>query len=96
MRALLLFPFVLACTPDDSGTLAVEPGALAPSLTVLDGVFPLTELAREAVDMSPAWLQQELALSLKQLDDTRQDDLAVVIVDASEPWLIDELAFSMM
>jgi len=94
LRALLLFPFVLACTPDDSGTLAVEPGALAPSLTVLDGVFPLTELAREAVDMSPAWLQQELALSLKQLDDTSQNDLAAVIVDASEPWLIDELAFS--
>ena len=81
---------LMGCQPD------VIPDASTPSpaLSTIEQGRPLTELASQAVGMAPTWLQQDLALSLRQLDDTLQDDLAQLIVDGDDPYLYDEVAFA--
>jgi hypothetical protein len=87
----LLVLALCACNPN------AEDSAVAPlptlTLTPVIDDHPLTELAAEAVTMAPTWLQQDLALALRQQDTTLQDELAVLVVDEDEPWLIDEIAF---
>jgi len=89
--ALLVLLALSACDPDGLDT-GLELG-LAPTLTAQPADRPLTDLAQQAVDMSPTWLQQDLALNLRQLDDTTQDGLGLLIVDEDEPWLLDEIGF---
>ncbi|MCB9778965.1 MAG: carboxypeptidase regulatory-like domain-containing protein [Alphaproteobacteria bacterium] len=87
------FVLALACRPDaatDSGAAASS----APTLAVLAQGRALTDLAEQAVAMSPAWVRHDLALSLRQVSSTRQDELAALIVDGDDPYIIDELAFS--
>ena len=80
---------------DDDGDDTAAPGPVSASLSPLDGAAPsLTELAAEAVAVSPAWLQDDLTLAFMRLDDRDADELAAVIVDLDEPWLIDEVAFA--
>ena len=91
MRLLsVLFVTGFACTGDEKAQVNVA----APSLSAVEADRPLTELAAEAVGMAPLWLQQDLALSLRQLSGVLQDDLARLIVDGDDPYLYDELAFA--
>lgn len=85
----LLALLFMACTTDsaDSGL-----AGSAPSLTVVVDAG-LTELSVEAVAIVPTWLQDDLAVSLAELDPVVQDELAALILDLDEPWLIDEVAF---
>ena len=87
----LLVLALCACNP------SAEDSAVAPlpsvTLTPVTDDHPLTDLAAEAVAMAPTWLQQDLALALRQQDSVLQDELAALVVDEDEPWLIDEIAF---
>ena len=86
----MLFTLLLACIADKESPSEELP----PSISV-DGNAPsLTELAIEAIAMTPTWLQRDLRLSLHKLDATLQNDLALLIVDINDSYLIDEVAFS--
>ncbi len=92
IHASLSLLALCACDPEGHDSALLDP---LPTVTIsaLDADRPLTELAAQAVDMAPDWLRQDLALSLRQLDDGVQDSLAALVVDEDEPWLIDEIAF---
>ena len=55
---------------------------------------PLTDLARQAVDAAPLWLQDDLATNLGRLDSELQDELGALVVDLEDPYLTDEVAFA--
>jgi len=79
---------------DDDDSTATEP-VDAPVLSIAeDPMEDLTELAVQAVEMSPTWIQDDLVLNLLRLDDEYQDDVAQVLVDVDDPYLIDEIAFT--
>ena len=59
-----------------------------------DSASHLTELAADAVAVSPAWVRDDLTLAFLRLDDDLANELAAVLLDIDEPWLIDEVAFS--
>ena len=105
MRALLTFAALglTACASDpDTGAAATdgtdgsdgatEPLALSPALST-SGDGMLTDLATEAVSIVPAWLRDDLALSLADLDEDDQNLYAALLLDLDEPWLLDEVAF---
>ena len=75
---------------DDDTTANTTPIVLEIAHDPLD----LTELALEAVALAPDWLQDDLAIAFNELEDTDQDDLAMLIVDVADPYLIDEIAFA--
>ena len=54
----------------------------------------LTDLAIEAIELAPDWLQDDLAIALNEHGTTDQDDLAQLIVDEEDLYLIDEIAFA--
>jgi len=53
----------------------------------------LTLLAREAVDVAPAWIRSALAFRLARISPTAQDELSETILNAGDPRYIDEIAF---
>lgn len=85
--------FLLACAtaPD---TEKQAPGADDPPALSVAHADSVTDLGAEAVAAAPAWLQQDLALSLRQLDTTLQDEYAGVILDLDDAYLTDEVAFT--
>jgi hypothetical protein len=89
---LMMLVMSIGCTDsDNSEEIETVP---APALEFSAPGSSLTDLAAEAVDKAPLWLQGDLALSLHKLDEDTQDDLASLIVDIEESRLIDEIAFS--
>ncbi|MCD4707568.1 MAG: T9SS type A sorting domain-containing protein [Candidatus Sabulitectum sp.] len=66
---------------NSSGTLAFEPPESG-----------LTDLAYDAVEKAPEWLQIDLADNFSRLSDSYQDLYAGIILGASDPW-VDEIAF---
>jgi len=54
--------------------------------------FPLTTLAREAVDYAPDWLKVDLVDNLCRLDPGCQDEYASLILNTADPY-VDEVAF---
>ncbi len=67
----------------------------SPSLSVSYDPLVLTDLAWEAVALTPDWLQDDLAINMAKLDSDLQDELAAYIVDIDDHYMIDELAFAM-
>ncbi len=91
--ALLVLNFaVLGCADEDPD--GEDPGIAPPELVVSHSSVDLTELAEEAVAMAPAWLRDDLIISFDKLEDSLQDDLALLIVDVEDPYLIDEIGFA--
>ena len=76
-----------ACTP--------APEAEAPATPPLELAWEpiLTDLAVEAIALTPAWMHDDLAISLQGLDEDLQNEYALLIVDEDEPWLVDEIGF---
>jgi len=90
MRVLGLAALVLVgCNKEEESVMSP-----APTLSVVDAESRLTDLAQEAVDLSPLWIQDDLALSFIHLNDTKQDKLALLLIDIEDPNLIDEVAFT--
>ncbi|MBM4319484.1 MAG: hypothetical protein FJ125_05870, partial [Deltaproteobacteria bacterium] len=73
--------------------LALDAEAGTLSIADLAGQQPLTELARRALQLSPAWVRHALARNLGELQPAEQDRYAALIVEAPDPRYIDELAF---
>jgi hypothetical protein len=73
---------------------AEETPVPAPSLAVHQDALGITDLAWDAIAMSPDWLTDDLVIAFDRLDSTLQDDLAMLIVDNDEPWTWDEVAFT--
>ncbi len=83
--------FLTGCPDSDSqDTVTIE----APALEIAWDPLELTDLAQQAVDLAPAWLQDDLAVSLGRLGDDLQNELAVVLVDLDDPYLTDEVGFA--
>ena len=93
-HALVAVLTLAGCSNDDALDTGAFVESAAPTLTALEQDDELTELAQQAVAMSPTWVQHDLALNLRQVDDETQDELAQLIVDGDDPYLYDELAFS--
>ncbi len=81
---------LIACSTDSPD----DPAILAPGLAIHEDALGLTDLARQAITLSPNWLTDDLVVAFDRLDNTLQDDLAVLIVDNDEPWTWDEVAFT--
>jgi hypothetical protein len=96
---MLLSLVLLACTstePTKEPAPQVEPGD--PPVFKDIGYDPqtdVTDLAEQAIGISPAWVQDDLRLAFQRMDRDDQDEFAAVLVDLDEPWLIDEVAFSL-
>jgi hypothetical protein len=75
---------------DDDTTANTTPIVLEIAHEPLD----LTELAMEAIELAPDWLQDDLAVAFDAQGTTDQDDLAMLIVDEEDLYLIDEIAFA--
>jgi len=86
----LLTLLLAACGADADRDEAVDP----PKLVVSHDPEVLTDLAREAVDASPTWLQDALAVNLSRLEAEVQDEYGALLVDLDEPWILDEVAFT--
>ena len=80
----------LACSSPETP----DPTSDTPTLAPLQQGMGLTELSREALLVAPASMRADLALTLRQLNDAEQDELALILVDLDEPWLADEIAFT--
>ena len=78
-----------AVSDDDDTALPAE----TPTLAVSHEPVDLTELALEALEIVPDWLQDDLAISLGKVGETLQDELALLVVDCGDPYLVDEIAF---
>ena len=87
MRRLVLAAFVLV------GCLSPE-APPAPTVTVTHTGPELTDLALDAIEAAPLWLQADLTFTLRKLDSTLQDDIGASIVDLDDPYLTDEVAFA--
>jgi len=87
MRHLVLAAFVLTGCPSPDAPPA-------PTVTITHTGPELTELALDAIDAAPLWLQADLAFTLRKLDSTLQDDIGAAIVDLDDPYLTDEVAFT--
>ncbi len=85
----LLALSLLACPATDD-----KPAAEAPDLAVSEDALALTELALEAVAMSPSWIQDDLVIAFDRQSAEHQDELAQLLVDNDEPWTWDEVAFT--
>jgi|GEM_PF-2420153 len=88
----LLLVTLMACDPEPA--IQDEPVIPAPGLALHEDALALTELAVEAIGLSPAWLADDLVVAFDRLGATLQDDLALLIVDNDEPWTWDEIAFT--
>ncbi len=95
MRPLLLALILLtACTveaPPDDTPPAADP--LPAPILVVEHAGPLSELAQEAIAAAPAWLRDDLAVSLGRLHEGLQETYATLILDAPEARYVDEIAF---
>jgi len=99
--ALTLLAGSLSCTDtadDDDSAVSDDDtddpvGAGTPTLEVSHEPIELTELALDALALVPEWLQDDLAISLGKVDETHQDELALLVVDCGDPYLVDEIAF---
>ncbi len=70
-----------------------EPAPMAP-VELLYRTPNLANLAEQAVETVPKWLRGDLTLTLMQLEDTVQDELAGMILTVADKRLVDEIAFS--
>ena len=70
---------------------SVEP----PSLTVTHTPFEPLPLVKEALELVPLWLQDDLEINLAKLEPPDQEGLAMMLLDVDDPRLIDEMAFTM-
>jgi hypothetical protein len=86
---------LVACKgePSNHGDDTGAPPIGLPSLAISVDPEILTDLALQAVDASPTWLQDDLVINLAKVDADLQDALASVILDESDPNLVDEIAF---
>ena len=80
---------VVGCTIEE----VEEPQIAAPTLTVQRS-DTISELAQEAVAVSPAWIRDDLTLAFLRISTNKQDRLAGKILEIEDPNLIDEVAFS--
>ena len=72
---------------------AEDPKVEAPELTV-ERSDSITELAQQAVAVTPAWLRDDLTIAFLRVSTNKQDRLAGQILELEDPNLIDEVAFS--
>jgi hypothetical protein len=89
IRSLLLLALA-GCDADQDRDDTVDP----PKLVVSNDPEALTDLARQAVDAAPTWLQDALAVNLAHVESEVQDEMGALIVDLDEPWIVDEVAFT--
>ena len=80
--------------PGDTDTGDEAEGLGAALELIDDSAVHLSELAAEAVAVSPAWIRDDLTLAFLRLDEDVANELAATLLDVDEPWLIDEVAFS--
>ncbi|MEC8425353.1 MAG: hypothetical protein VX000_16325, partial [Myxococcota bacterium] len=95
---MLLSLVLLACVGDEPIAQGEQgdPPAPAPYFKELtyETQTGITELAEQAVGITPAWLRDDLRLTFQRLDEEEQELYAALLVDLDEPWLIDEVAFT--
>ena len=88
-----LFLVLVGCPPDDKDDTGAAPGD-APTLRIGHEPVALGELAPQAVALAPDWLQDDLVVSLGQLSEDLQNELASLLIDLDDPYLLDEVAFA--
>ena len=74
----------------DAGITTVAP----PSLSLTYSPPGLTSMARAAVLVAPAWLQDDLAINLARIEANQQDVLSGLLFDLELSPLVDEVAFT--
>lgn len=84
--------FSLLLPPGTGLILKCDPLALTVSDTLVPD-YGLTSDAEKAIDAAPSWLRFDLVDNLRQLDVSRQNTLADMILNPSDPRLRDEIAF---
>ncbi len=94
--ALLLTVSLLGCPPDpdkeDTGPETTT--GEAPTLSIAHEPVSFGELVPQALELTPGWVRDDLAVNLSQVDEATQNELASLIIDLDDPYLIDEVAFS--
>ena len=63
-------------------------------LTEYSAAYSLTAAARNAIAISPTWLQRDLEYNLSLLEAADQDELANLLLNLDDPRTIDEVAFT--
>jgi hypothetical protein len=85
---------LLGCPADSDKDDTAPPAGDTPSLSLDREALVLDAMVPEAVALTPDWLQDDLVVSLGQLNETLQNELATLLIDLDDPYLVDEVAFA--